>query len=149
MTPRSLSHRAPLLGLVAAWAAGAIASHAQLVPWSDWVWAALAVTGLALAWTGGNRRGLWIAGLAFALIAAGALRTGQQRQRLVDWDALALPPREAHLTLRIERVFAREDDATRAGGLARVLGAAPHLRDLEGQRVQFAANWPTDALPSR
>ncbi|MEN9840517.1 MAG: hypothetical protein RL376_317, partial [Verrucomicrobiota bacterium] len=85
--------------------------------------------------------GIW-AGILVAVAAAGALRTGQERARLGEWDGLGLPPREARLTLRVERVFATPPGEARAGGLARVVGAEAHLRDLVGQRVQFSVNWP-------
>ncbi len=143
MTPRSLSHRAPLLGLVVAWAAGSLASHISWPAWAPAIWAGLAVGGLVLAWAGRGRGVVWwAAGLFIALAAAGALRTGQERQRLEAWDELALPPREARLTLRIERVFATPPGEARAGGLAEVIEAEGHLRDLIGQRVQFSVEWP-------
>jgi competence protein ComEC len=145
MTPRSLSHRAPLLGLVVAWAAGSLAVHVGLVAWPAAVFAIVAVAGLGVAWAGRSfGRGVvwWATGLFVALAAVGALRTGEERRRLEAWDALALPPREARLTLRIERVFASPAEEPRAGGLAEVVDAEPHLRDLVGQRVQFSVEWP-------
>ncbi len=148
MTPRSLSHRAPLLGLVAAWGAGAALTHAGVLALPGGAWIALALAGLALAWAGGDRRWAWAAGLALALAAAGALRTDQQRQRLGEWDALGLPAREARLTLRVERLFAADAAIPRVGGVAVVVGAEPHLRDLTGQRVQFSATWPAGGPPA-
>ncbi len=155
MRPRSLAHRAPLAGLVAAWAVGAVAMHTGLLRYeTGGLVIAASLAGLALAWAGGRRgettarRWALFGGLALAVAAAGALRTGQERGRLVEWDALELPPREARLTLRIERLFAppqgRED---RAGGIARVVGAEAHLRDLNGQRIQFLTTWPVEAGP--
>lgn len=143
MTPRSLSHRAPLLGLLLAWAVGSLAAHVGWVAWSPVVWVGLAGAGLGLAWAGRGRGVVWwVAGLFLAMAAAGALRTGQERQRLAEWDELALPPREAWLGLRIERVFATPPGEARAGGLAEVIGAEAHLRGLVGQRVQFSVDWP-------
>ncbi len=147
MTPRSLAHRAPLLGLVVAWCLGSALAHAGLVTWPAPVWAALAVGGLALAWLGGARRTTWTAGLLLALAAAGALRTDQTRRRLVEWDDSGLPPREARLTLRVSRLFATAGPG-RAGGLAEVTGAAPHLLDLKGQRIQFSTTWPAGLNPA-
>jgi len=145
MTPRSLSHRAPLLGLVVAWAAGSLVVHVGWVAWPAAVFAIVAVAGLGVAWAGrAFGRGVvwWATGLFVALAAVGALRTGEERRRLEAWDALALPPREARLTLRIERVFATPAEEPRAGGLAEVVDAEAHLRDLVGQRVQFSVEWP-------
>ena len=147
MTPRSLAHRAPLLGLVVAWSLGSALAHAGLIVWPVAAWAALALGGLALAWLGGARRASWIIGLFLALTATGALQTGQTRRRLAQWDELGLPPREARLTLRICRLFSTADPG-RAGGLAEVIGAAPHLRDLAGQRIQFSVAWPAALDPA-
>jgi competence protein ComEC len=155
MRPSSLAHRAPLAGLVAAWALGSVASHAGWLRHETGVFAvALALAGLALAWAAGRggetaaRRRALLGGLALAVAAAGALRTGQERGRPAEWDALELPPREARLTLRIERLFApAEGQEDAAGGFARVVGAERHLRDLTGQRIQFFTTWPAEAGP--
>lgn len=116
-----------------------------------WPWALLALAGLATTWSGwASRTRPWIifAGLAIAVSAAGVLRTGQERARLVEWDDLGLPPREARLTLKIERLFApNRERPDAAGGIARVVATENHLRDLNGQRIQFFATWPTDAGP--
>ena len=145
MTPRSLSHRAPLLGLVVAWAAGSLAVHVAGGAVPAAVFAGLALAGLAAAWAGrAPARGpiWWAAGLFLAMAAAGALRTADERRRIEAWDTLALPPREARLTLRIERVFATPEGEARAGGLAEIVAAEPHLRELVGQRTQFSVEWP-------
>lgn len=194
MKPRSLSHRAPLLGLLIAWGAGSVLAHATAGAaawgtvegargWALALCAVAAVAGVGLAWlasteTSPTSRRRLFAGVCVAVAAAGALRTAQDRARPVQWDALELPPREARLTLEIERLFApakpeghattstrrRADDTpepsggkprraqetnTRVGGLARVVGAEPHLRDLVGQRVQFAAAWPAEFATER
>jgi competence protein ComEC len=59
----------------------------------------------------------------------------RQRARLPSWDTL--PAREARLALRIDRVFA-QGDARKASGLATVLKADEHLRELRGQRLYFS-----------
>lgn len=155
MTPRSLTHRAPLLGLVLAWAAGSALAHSGLFSVPASVCAALALAGIAFAWLAtfvarpGPRGGAApiLAGLSLALAASGALRTQEERARPSEWDALGLPPREARLALRIERLFAsREPD--RVGGLARIVATDPHLDDLRGQRIHFSVTWPGDlAVP--
>ena len=148
MRARSLAHRAPLAGLLLAWAAGAAAVHGGLVDWPEPVWVGVAVIGLGWAWAAGARRGgIWI-GIFLAVLGAGALRTTQERARLPEWDTLGLPPREARLTLRIERVFATAPGVERAGGVARVIGAEAHLRELIGQKTQFSAVWPKDRAPA-
>jgi competence protein ComEC len=75
--------------------------------------------------------------LALALISVGALRTSEERARLVEWDRLKLPAREARLEICIERVFASVEPG-RPCGIARIVAAEPHLRDLTGQRIYFA-----------
>lgn len=145
MKPRSLAHRAPLSGLVLAWALGSACAHATDWLPDDTTLALGAVIGLLLAWSG-----RWFPprfkpdgvlriaiGLTVALACAGALRTHQDRLRLPDWDALGLPAREAKLEVRIDRVFAATDP-NRISGLGRILSAAPHLRDLVGQRIYFS-----------
>ena len=161
MTPRSLSHRAPLLGLVLAWCLGSFLTHRGLVTLPAAVWAAIAVGGLVLAWTSDLPSrlrpsstplrlpgSLPLLGLALALAAAGALRTDHQRARPTEWDTLALPPREARLDLRVTRLFATPPDSGRVGGLAEVTGTDAHLRDLAGQRIQFFATWPPGPPPA-
>jgi competence protein ComEC len=142
--------------LVAAWAAGAVAMHAGAVRYETGaVWAGLALAGLGLAWAGvaalprGARRRAIFGGLALAVAAAGVLRTGQERARPAEWDTLELPPREARLTLRVERLFAPpQGRADMAGGIARVVGTERHLEDLKGQRIQFFTTWPAEAGPT-
>jgi competence protein ComEC len=149
MKPRALSHRAPLLGLVAAWAAGSALTHGGVLKLSPGWWACLAAGGLVAAWAGRRWRGVCAGGIAVALACAGALRTDQRQQRIAAWDELGLPPREARLVLRIERLFApAEADETRAGGFAVIVGAEPHLRELAGQRIQFSTTWPADLPPA-
>ncbi len=57
------------------------------------------------------------------------------RQRLPAWDAL--PPREARVALRLDRVFPQAD-VKRAAGLATVVRTEGHLGDLAGQRLYFS-----------
>lgn len=150
MTPRTLRHRAPLLALVLPWMAGSALAHHGVAPDSPALLAALALGALGLGWAaalaGGKAAGFAMAGATLALAAAGALRTAQDRSRPADWDELGLPPREARLTLRVERLFATRDPG-RCAGLARVVSAAPHLRDLADQRISFSATLPPGVSP--
>jgi competence protein ComEC len=66
---------------------------------------------------------------------AGAASYTLHRARLRTWDVL--PPREAKLALKVNRVFAQADPK-RASGLATVVRADGHLRDLAGQRLYFS-----------
>lgn len=137
MTPplRSLGHRAPLLWLVLPFMAGLAAAR-----WGDWAVAwwqpALALGAAALAFARSERApGVWAAALSVAMFCGGAATYAAQRARLPAWDEL--PPREARLALRIDRVFS-PGDPQRATGLATVVRADPHLRDLVGQRLYFS-----------
>ena len=147
MTPRSLTHRAPLLAPLLAWIFGAALAHAGHAPTRAAPLLITALTGLAIAWwalfreRGATVRIVGATALSLAVASAGALRTGQERARLSDWDALGLPPREARLELRIERLFASGEPG-RAVGLARVVGSDAHLSDLRGQRISFSTTWP-------
>ncbi|TAG29122.1 MAG: ComEC/Rec2 family competence protein, partial [Verrucomicrobia bacterium] len=146
MKPRSLAHRAPLLGLVVGWGAGSALTHTGTVAAGAPIWACVALAGLAMAWMGRERRIICAFGVGLALVCAGALRTDQKQQRITAWDELGLPPREARLVLRVERLFAPpEADETRVGGLAEVVRTEPHLADLQGQRIQFSTTWHKDA----
>ncbi|MEY4489869.1 MAG: hypothetical protein RIQ79_2377 [Verrucomicrobiota bacterium] len=141
MTPRCLSHRAPLLGILVAWGIGLAVGHAA---WgahlSQALWASLAFAALVSAWLARRHTGIWVLALFVAVAAAGVVRIGQVRQRLPERDVL--PPREARLTLRVERTFApREEAASRVTGIARVVGTDSHLAELAGQKIYFSINW--------
>jgi competence protein ComEC len=147
MTPRSLSHRAPLLALVVAWGVGLAIGHGA---WGahlpHGLWAGIAFVTLVFAWLARRHTAIWALALFLAVAAAGVLRIGQVRERLPGRDML--PPREARLKLRVERTFApRAEAAARATGLARVLGTEAHLAELTGQKIYFSANWPADLPP--
>lgn len=144
---RSLGHRAPLLWLAAPFAGGLALAHAELaLPVA--VALSLAVMGLAAAaWVAGRQPGLWAAALMLGLLGAGEAYYQLRRPRLPDWQGL--PPREARLTVRIDRTFV-PTDPLRASGLATVTGTEPHLRDLLGQRLFFAVRLqPGESRPLR
>lgn len=149
MSARSLSHRVPLLGLTVAWIVGASLVHTGVCTLSPVLAGAFALGALALAWLAlplearqpRLARPLSSAALLLALAAVGALHTHTQRAHLPEWDALALPPREARLELRLERPFAVREPG-RAAGLARVLAADPALSELVGQRISYSIDWP-------
>lgn len=135
MTSRSLGHRAPLLWLVLPFIAGLAAGKVGELAAAGWPLgiAALAALGALIAARRDSR--LWAPALVVAMICAGAASYALHRVRLPAWDAL--PPREARLGLRIDRVFAAGDER-RASGLATVMRADAHLHDLVGQRLYFS-----------
>ena len=135
MTSRSLGHRAPLLWLVLPLIAGLAlgkAAELSLVVWP--LAAALVFSLIALV---GSRRAprLWGPSLVAAMVCAGSASHAMSRARLPAWENL--PPREARLSLKVDRVFATKD-SRRTAGLATVVRADEHLRDLAGQRIHFS-----------
>jgi competence protein ComEC len=137
MTPRSLGHRAPLLWLVLPFAGGLVAGKTGLDAAPLALLAgALGAAGFAV-WAARRESWSWGAAICAAMFLAGAASYILHRQRLPAWDAL--PPREARLTLRLERVFP-QIDAKRAAGLAKVVTVDDHLRELAGQPVYFSLN---------
>lgn len=132
---RSLGHRAPLLWLVAPFMAGLAAGRWSGVAPAPWhlAIALAAASGALLA----SRRAprTWAATLAAAMVLAGMATYARQRARLPAWENL--PPREAQLSLRVDRVFP-QGDFPRASGLATVVRAERHLADLVGQRFYFS-----------
>jgi competence protein ComEC len=135
MNSRSLGHRAPLLWLVLPFIAGLAAGQAGGITSASWPLAvALAAALAALAGSRCCPR-LWAPCLVTAMIGAGIASHALTRTRLLAWETL--PPREARLALQIDRMFASKD-SRRAAGLATVVRADEHLRDLTGQRIYFS-----------
>ena len=134
MEDRTLGYRAPLLWMVIPTTAGLTAGHLArldqaVVPLS------LALPAAALAVVVVDRPRLWAACLTAAFFCAGMTAGILQRDRLPAWEEL--PPREAELRLRIERLFAsRTPD--RVSGVAEVVSTEVHLAELVGQRLHFS-----------
>lgn len=147
MPSRSYGYRAPLLWLVLPFIGGLVAGKAW-GPFSvAWTLGPAVVTGIAAAFMLRRTMRGWAILLVATLVASGMSAYALARDRLSAWDAL--PPREAHLSLRMDRVFAA-GDARRASGLATVVKADPHLRELVGQRLYFSlALLPGEAAPVR
>ncbi|MDF9826261.1 competence protein ComEC [Ereboglobus sp. PH5-10] len=146
---RSLRHRAPLLWILIPFMAGLAAAktapHALPAGWLLGGALVLALASIALAprhWSG-------LVALVLCVLLSGAASYEINRSRLASYDAL--PPREARLTLRVTHTFAQgvrgargKSDAPRISGLARVTDAAPHLRELVGQRVYYSLALPVE-----
>jgi len=135
MTSRSLGHRAPLLWLAAPMMAGLAAGKAVELAPVPWLLAG-AFVAAALAVVASWRARRWVeAALCASMFLAGAASYALHRPRIAAWDAL--PPREARVALRIDRVFP-QSDARKAAGLAVVVRAEAPLQELAGQRVYFS-----------
>jgi competence protein ComEC len=135
MTSRSLGHRAPLLWLVLPLIAGMVIGRMGEFADARWLLAGAlccAVVAIIASWRAPH---WWAPGIVVAMLLAGTGSYALHRARLEAWSAL--PPREARLSLRIDRVFA-PTDARKTSGLAIVTGADEHLGDLAGQRVYFS-----------
>lgn len=139
MISRSLGLRAPLLWLVLPLLAGLALGKAGLHVAVPWLLAgAGAAAGLAIfaAWRAPR---WWATALCAAMVLAGVAAYTLHRQRLPAWETL--PPREARLTLRVDRVFPQADPK-RATGLGTIVRADEPLRDLVGQRLHFSLTAP-------
>ena len=134
MHSRSLGHRAPLLWLVLPFMAGLAAGRAGEFTPAAWQLALALLGVIAAAVLLRATRG-WALTLIFALFFAGLSAYGRERARLPAWDKL--PPREARMALRVDRVFAQRD-ARKASGLGTVIRVDEHLHELRGQRVSFS-----------
>lgn len=144
MLSRSLGHRAPLLWLVLPYAAGLVAGRLAGNPAPLWTLGVAAVILVAGGVADRRWRGLWAPALVSALVLAGTASYALNRSWLPDWREL--PPREAELELRVNRVFPAVA-ADRVTGLATVTGTAPHLHRLRGQKLYFSLRQSGPADP--
>lgn len=143
MRTSSLGHRAPLLWLVLPLLGGlAVACEFGAPHPRGLLVGALAGASLAvvLAW---RHSRWWGPALGGAMFLAGGASYTLHRARLAAWENL--PPREVRLTLRVDRVFST--DPRKASGLATVMRADDHLRELRGQPLYFSLNLRRGEIP--
>jgi competence protein ComEC len=139
MTSRTLGHRAPLLWVLLPLMAGLVVGKLAWFPFSPVAVAFAALTCVAAAlafpraWTAGLVAGVFLSGVAYYDL---------RRDRLDEWDAL--PPREARVTLDVQRMFPAQPDMRSVSGLARIVATDAHLRELTGQPVYFSLTPKTD-----
>jgi competence protein ComEC len=130
MTARSLGHRAPLLWIALPMMTG-LALGRLFDAQSAWPWLIGSGALVILAGVTTTRRPtLAMVSLAVAMLSAGAANYALHNPRITAWDAL--PPREARLTLAIERVFPQVDPL-RFTALARIVSSDAPLDELAGQ----------------
>jgi competence protein ComEC len=135
MNSRSLGHRAPVLWLVLPLMGGLATgrvSESIAAPWLLTGAVFAAITAVILAY---REVRLFAPAVCLAMFLAGMASYALHRPRIAAWDLL--PPREARLALRIDRVFA-QDDPQKTAGLATVMRAEQPSEDLMGQRVYFS-----------
>jgi len=134
--PRSLRHRAPVLWLLLPFMAGLVAGRmidGLLSP--GWLLSgALTASIGALAFS--KQPIAWASALCLALLLIGTGYYALRRARLPGWENL--PPREARLTLRVDRMLAPSPDGKRISGFACVVRTDTHLGELIGQRLYFS-----------
>ncbi|MSU51092.1 MAG: ComEC/Rec2 family competence protein [Opitutus sp.] len=135
MISRSLGHRAPLLWLVLPFTAGLGAGKIGELAAASWLLTLAATAVITAGFAGWRGSRLWAPALLVAMFFAGAASYALHRMRLPRWDVL--PPREARLSLRVDRVFV-QTDTRRATGLATIVRADEHLRELTGQGLYFS-----------
>jgi competence protein ComEC len=138
-----LRYRAPVLWLLLPWIAGV--ASARILPGAvpvGWLlpcaaalagvsaWCAFSNPARALVARGG------LAAMAAAMLLGGAAACEIHRGRLAVWETL--PPREARLVLSVERAYAPNPGYKTVSGIARVVSADPHLRELAGQRLYYS-----------
>lgn len=87
------------------------------------------------AWFAAQRILWWAVLLSGAMVLAGASSYAIHRMRLPEWDDR--PPREARLTLRVDRTFP-QSDAKKVTGLGRVKPSDAPWHELAGQRIYFS-----------
>lgn len=135
MISRSLGHRAPLLWLVFPFFAGLGVGKFGTVDHVGRLLAGAAVAACIAGLSVWRWPRVWVPAIMTAMFCAGWASYALHRVRLPGWDGL--PAREARFVVSIDRVFAVRDPQ-RATGLATVVRADEHLRELVGQRLYFS-----------
>ncbi|MEZ5275325.1 MAG: ComEC/Rec2 family competence protein [Opitutaceae bacterium] len=131
--------RAPILWLLLPITAGIVL--ARLFPETATMGllpAALAIAVVALMTSGSQTHAitrLWSTALPAAAFLIGLVAFSIRDAHPARWTEL--PEREMTATLKIDRLFARPDGSSPLSGLARIRETAPHLAELEGQRIAF------------
>lgn len=137
MTSRSLGHRAPLLWLVLPMIAGLVLARLFALPPPGWLLALASATGLAALLASRTNRAAAVPCLVVTMLLTGAASYALHRPVIADW--YALPPREARLSLQVDRLFPQAE-GRRVAGLATIRTANDPLQELAGQRVYFSLN---------
>lgn len=135
MTSRTLGHRAPLLWLVLPLMAGLAAGKMGEFAPTSWLLGGAFVAAAAASYAAWRAPRWWAPTIAAAMFLAGSASYVLHRARLAAWEGL--PPREARLFLRVDRVFPQAD-SRRATGLATVVRGENPVRELAGQHVYFS-----------
>jgi competence protein ComEC len=142
--PRSpLGHRAPLGWILLPFIGGLILAKLSPIELPALGLLATAAVGLIVAGATRDRARVWAIHFCGSIVLAGAAYYEVRRARLPDWNDL--PPREAHLTVQLTRIFAANERPESLSALARVREADFHLQDLVGQPVAVSVRLPPDS----
>jgi competence protein ComEC len=140
---RCLGHRAPLLWLLLPFLGGiSLGRLVDATPAAAWLLTGALTAALASIFLAKRRWVAWTTALGTAMFLSGLADYALHARRLPGWDTL--PPREARLSLRVERVFAAVNPK-RMSGLAVIVEADAPLQELAGQHVYFSLARPTGA----
>jgi competence protein ComEC len=143
MISRSLRFRAPLLYLMLPLMLGLCLGRCGLsLP--PWLCLSLALPFLVLSLFCVRRAAWWTALLCPAMCLAGLAVFQLHLNRLPEWTHL--PPREARLSIRCDRLFA--PGSNRFSGIGTVVNAQAHLRDLIGQKLYFSVSLKAGQRPA-
>lgn len=135
MTPRCFGHRAPLLWIVLPYTAGVACGHvaSSAPPVSVTLGTSLALLiGAGICLRVSLKCWPWF--FCASMLTAGVGAYALHRARLPDWETL--PPREARVALRVDRLYPQKE-AGKISGLGRIVRADRHLEDLIGQPLFF------------
>ena len=135
MLSRCLGHRAPLLWLVLPMMVGLTVGKAGDIAPVGWLLAGAFISAVVAVIMSGHHPSRFAVATVIGMVLAGMASYALHRPRLAAWDQL--PPREARLSLRVDRIF-HHSDSRRAGGLATIVRADSPVEELAGQRVQFS-----------
>lgn len=135
MISRSLGHRAPVLWLVLPLMAGlGIGRIGEFAP-IPWLLSGATLAAISAVIAGFRSHQIFAPSICLAMFFTGMASYALHRPRIIAWDQL--PPREAYVSLKINRVFAQKD-TRKTSGLAIITHANEPLQELAGQLVYFS-----------
>ncbi len=138
--PNAIRFRAPLIWLLGALLAGfTLGENFSQSPVLFLVITGTLTAMLALPLTRWNRQKAGLLWSILFLTAATLISCGYyiHRQNPPPGDWRMLPPREANLVVKTERIFQKKDRFGRTTGIALIEQAPSIMKDLEGQKAYF------------
>lgn len=144
MTSRSLGHRAPLLWLVVPMIAGLVAARVIDFAAIPIVLGTSTIAAGVAVWSAWRKPNGFRPALCVAMFFAGMASYSIHRPRIEAWDRL--PPREARVTIHVQRIFP-QPEPHRASGLGVITAAEGPLQEVVGQRVYFSLTLGKEAPP--